>query len=41
VQLFGGFSSNKSAPANRKKGIYTNHVPKKLEVGAFLYEAEL
>jgi hypothetical protein len=26
-------SSNKSAPANRKKGFYTIRVPKKQEVG--------
>jgi hypothetical protein len=31
------FSSNKSAPANRKKGFYKNFDPK--EVGFFLYEA--
>ncbi len=27
------FSSNKSAPANRKEGFYTNCVPKRQEVG--------
>jgi hypothetical protein len=27
------FSSNKSAPANRKKGFYTNRNPNKQEVG--------
>jgi hypothetical protein len=27
------FSSNKSAPANRKTGFYTNRVPKKQKVG--------
>jgi hypothetical protein len=27
------FSSNKSVSANRKKGFYINHVPKKQEVG--------
>jgi hypothetical protein len=27
------FSSNKSVPANRKKGFYRNSVPKKQEVG--------
>jgi hypothetical protein len=33
VQHFGGiFSSNKSAPANKKKGVYTKRVPKKPEV---------
>ncbi len=30
---------NKSVLANRKKGFYTNRVPKKQEVVAFLYEA--
>jgi hypothetical protein len=29
----GIFSSNKRAPANRKKGFYTKDVPKKPEVG--------
>jgi hypothetical protein len=34
VQHFGGiFSSNKNVPANKKKGFYTKHVPKKQEVG--------
>jgi hypothetical protein len=32
------FSSNKSAPANRKKEFYTNPVPKKQEIGGILYE---
>jgi hypothetical protein len=41
VQHFGGFfSSNKSAPANRKKGFYTNRVPKKQEVGGFHLAAQ-
>jgi hypothetical protein len=33
------FSSNKSAPANRRKGFYTNRDPNKQEVGGFLYLA--
>jgi hypothetical protein len=34
VQHFGRFFlSNKSAPANRKKGFYTNRDPNKQEVG--------
>jgi hypothetical protein len=35
------FSSNKSAPANRKKGFDTSHLPKneKITVDGFLYEA--
>ncbi len=33
------FSLNKSVPFNRKKGFYTNRMPKKQEVEAFLYEA--
>jgi hypothetical protein len=34
VQHFDGFfSSNKSAPANRKKGFYTKRDPNKQEVG--------
>ncbi len=32
VQHFGRFFSNKSAPANRKKGFYTNCDPNKQEV---------
>jgi hypothetical protein len=27
------FSSNKSAPANRKKGFYTSRLPKNEEIG--------
>jgi hypothetical protein len=27
------FSSNKSAPANRKKGFYTSHLPKNKDIG--------
>jgi hypothetical protein len=34
------FSSNDSAPANRKKGFYTNHNPKVRGLDAFLYEAD-
>jgi hypothetical protein len=33
------FSSNKHAPANRKKGLYTNRNPNKQEVGFNLHEA--
>jgi hypothetical protein len=34
------FSSNESAPANRKKGFYTSLLPKNEEIGkAFLYLA--
>jgi hypothetical protein len=33
VQHWRIFSSNKSAPANRKKGFCTNHDPNKQEVG--------
>jgi hypothetical protein len=33
------FSSRKSAPANRNKGFCTNRVPKKQELGDFLYFA--
>jgi hypothetical protein len=28
MQHFGGFPSNKSGPANRKKGFYTSRLPK-------------
>jgi hypothetical protein len=31
------FSSNLSAPANRKKGFYTNRDPNKQEVGFFFF----
>jgi hypothetical protein len=33
------FFIKKGAPANRKKGFYTNRVPKKQEVRGFLYLA--
>ncbi len=34
AQHFGGFfSSNKSAPANRKRGFYTSRPPKNEEIG--------
>jgi hypothetical protein len=33
VLPFGEFFPQKSAPANRKKGFYTNHDPNKQEVG--------
>jgi hypothetical protein len=41
VQHFGGFFIQycKSAPANWKKGFYTNRDPNKKEVGFILYEA--
>jgi hypothetical protein len=40
VQHFGGFFQQiKSAPANRKKGFYTDRDPNQQEVGFFLYEA--
>ncbi len=32
------FSSNKSAPANRKKGFYTTHLPKKKEEWRFFWK---
>jgi hypothetical protein len=35
--LRGIFSSNKSAPASRKKGFYTNHDQNKQEVGLILF----
>jgi hypothetical protein len=31
------FSSNKSVPANRKKGFFTSHLPKKEGIGGILY----
>jgi hypothetical protein len=43
VQHLGGFFhqifTSLSAPANRKKGFYTNRVPKKQELEAFIYIA--
>jgi hypothetical protein len=33
------FSSNKSAPANRKEGFYTSRQPKNEEIGGILYLA--
>ncbi len=40
VQHFGGFfSSNKSVPANRKKGFYTSRLPKNEETEGILYLA--
>jgi hypothetical protein len=38
VQHLVVFSSNKSAPANRQKGFYTNRDPNKQEVGFILFE---
>jgi hypothetical protein len=38
--LFGGiFSSNESAPANRKTGFYADRDPNKQESGVILHEA--
>ncbi len=37
VQHFGGFFHQKSAPASRKNGFYTNFVPQMQEVGGILY----
>jgi hypothetical protein len=33
------FSSNNSAPANRKTGFYANHDPNKKKLDSFLFEA--
>ncbi len=37
--LWQNFSSNKSAPANRKKGFYASRLPKNEEIRRMLYEA--
>jgi hypothetical protein len=41
MQHFGGFSSNKSALASRKKGFYTSHLQKNEEIGGIFVNRPL